>query len=157
MLIVSTLDKVKEYIKKLPFKLEVIEFDEGSTRTSAMAAEQLGVEVGQIAKSMLFKCKEEPILVVTCGDVKVKTSKLKKVAGSKPKMATFEECEETTGFKPGGVCPFALEKDIKIYIDQSIERYDVVYAAAGTANTAVPITLEQLLEVTNGQLVSVCE
>ena len=144
---------VKEYIKTLPIRLNIMEFDEGSTKTSQMAAEQLGVEVGQIAKSILFTTENGPILVVTSGDVKVSTSKLKKVLGVKPKMASYDECELVTGFKPGGICPFALKNEVTIFIDKSLDRFDLVYAAAGTANTAVPITLEELLIVTDGSLV----
>ncbi len=149
----GALERVKEYIKSLPVELKIIEFAAGSTKTAEMAADQLGVEVGQIAKSILFMTKEEPVLVVTSGDVKVNSSKFKKKVGTKPKMASFEECETVTGFKPGGVCPFALKNKIKIFIDKSMERFDVVYAAAGTANTAVPITIDQLLSITQGELV----
>ncbi|SNS84277.1 Cys-tRNA(Pro) deacylase [Anaerovirgula multivorans] len=152
----SALQKVKEYIETLPVTLKVIEFDEGSTKTSQMAADQLGVTVGQIAKTILFMGKEEPVLVVTSGDVKVSSSELKKIIGAKPKLAKPEECIEITGFPPGGVCPFALKTKIKIFIDKSMERFDVVYAAAGTANTAVPITVQELLIVTDGELVDIC-
>ncbi|SES86908.1 Cys-tRNA(Pro) deacylase [Natronincola peptidivorans] len=153
----SVLEKVKEYIETLPIPLEVIEFQEGTTKTAAMAAEQLGVAVGQIAKTILFMAKEEPVLVVTSGDVKVNSSQLKKIIGTKPKLAKPEECLEITGFPPGGVCPFALRHKIRILIDKSMERFDVVYAAAGTANTAVPITVEELLVVTAGELVDICK
>lgn len=140
-------------MKTLPIKLEVIEFEEGSTKTAQMAADQLGVEVGQIAKSILFVTEKGPVLVVTSGDVKVNSSKFKKIVGEKPKIAAYEQCEEITGFKPGGVCPFALKNPIRIFIDKSMERFDVVYAAAGTANTAVPITVEELMMITKGELV----
>jgi Cys-tRNA(Pro) deacylase len=149
----KTLARVKEYMKTLPIKLEVIEFEEGSTKTAQMAADQLGVEVGQIAKSILFVTEKGPVLVVTSGDVKVNSSKFKKIVGEKPKIAAYEQCEEITGFKPGGVCPFALKNPIRIFIDKSMERFDVVYAAAGTANTAVPITVEELMMITKGELV----
>ncbi|WZL71898.1 YbaK/EbsC family protein [Clostridiaceae bacterium 35-E11] len=149
----STLTKVKEYMQTLPIELEIIEFEEGSTKTAQMAADQLGVEVGQIAKSILFVTEKGPVLVVTSGDVKVNSSKFKKTVGEKPKIANYEQCEEITGFQPGGVCPFALKNPIKIFIDKSMERFDVVYAAAGTANTAVPVTVEELLMVTKGELV----
>lgn len=154
---ITTLEKVKEYIEILPISLKVIEFDEGSTKTSQMAADQLGVTVGQIAKTILFMGKGEAVLVVTSGDVKVSSGELKKIIGAKPKLATPEECIEITGFPPGGVCPFALKSSIRILIDKSMERFDVVYAAAGTANTAVPITVEELLMVTEGELVEVCK
>ncbi|SDL03768.1 YbaK/EbsC family protein [Natronincola ferrireducens] len=153
----GVLQRVKDYIETLPIELEVIEFQEGTTKTAAMAAEQLGVTVGQIAKSILFLAQGEPALVVTSGDIKVNASALKKVLGAKPKLAKQEECIAITGFPPGGVCPFALKTSIRILIDKSMERFEVVYAAAGTANTAVPITVEELLMVTQGELVDVCK
>lgn len=152
----EVLERVKEYIGTLPIKLEVIEFEEGTTKTAQMAADQLGVAVGQIAKSILFLAKDKAALVVTSGDVKVNTSALKKIMGAKPKLAKPEECIKITGFPPGGVCPFALDNSVKVLIDKSMERFDVVYAAAGTANTAVPITVKELLMVTNGELVDLC-
>ncbi|AOY78370.1 YbaK/EbsC family protein [Clostridium formicaceticum] len=152
----EVLQRVKDYIEALPIELKVIEFEEGSTKTAQMAADQLGVTVGKIAKSILFLAQGQPTLVVTSGDVKVHTNALKKILGAKPKMAKAEECIELTGFPPGGVCPFALKAPIKILIDKSMERFDVVYAAAGTANTAVPITVEELLIITQGELVDIC-
>ncbi len=153
----SALDRVKEYMKTLPIDLEVIEFKKGTTKTAQMAADQLGVSVGQIAKSILFMAKGEAALVVTSGDRRIKTGDLKRIMGAKPKLASPEECMKITGFPPGGVCPFALENPIKILVDKSMERFDVVYAAAGTANTAVPISVEDLLMITNGDLVDVCK
>lgn len=152
----GALARVKDYISKLPIELDVIEFEEGTTKTAQMAADQLGVEVGQIAKSILFMAKGDPALIVTSGDVKVDTNSLKELLGAKPKMAKYEECVEITGFTPGGVCPFALKNPIRILIDKSMERFDMVYAAAGTSNTAVPINVEKLLRVTGGELVDVC-
>ncbi len=153
----STLARVKDYLETLPIELEVIEFEDGTTKTAQMAADQLGVTVGQIAKSILFIAKEEKALVVTSGDVRVKNGPLKKILGAKPKLAKPEECMEITGFHPGGVCPFALKNPIRILIDKSMERFDLVYAAAGTANTAVPVTVEELLEITGGELVDLCQ
>ncbi len=149
--------KVKKSIAELPFSLKIYEFEEGTTKTSEMAAEQLGVTAAQIAKTMLFICGDRPILVVTCGDMKVKQGQLKREAGFKPRFATFDECKEITGYEPGGVCPFALKTEIEIFLDKSIERFTKVYAAAGTANTAVPLNMEQLLYITNGKVVDICD
>ena len=149
-------EKVQDYINSLDLDLQIIEFEEGSTKTAQMAADQLGVSVGQIAKSILFIADDDPVLIVTSGDVKVHTGSLKKLLGAKPKMARPEECLEITGFSPGGLCPFALKKTIKILIDKSMERFDVVYAAAGTPDTAVPVTIDELLSITQGELVDVC-
>jgi len=140
----ADLEEVKEHIKNLPLELEVIELDQ-DTSTVDKAAEALGVEVGQIAKSILLMAKEEPLLIVASGDAKISSSKIKKGLGKKARMAKPEEVKEITGFEVGGVCPFVLKKDIPVYIDASIERFPLVYAAAGTSNTAVPVTYEQLL------------
>ncbi|RQD67944.1 MAG: YbaK/EbsC family protein [Tindallia sp. MSAO_Bac2] len=153
---VERLENMIEYIESLPINTKVIVFEPGTTKTAQMAADQLGVSVGQIAKSILFLANGDPVLVVTTGDAKINNSKIKKILGTKPKMASAEECIEKTGFPPGGVCPFGLE-DVKVLLDVSMNRFDVVYAAAGTANTAVPVTLEQLKEVTGGEVVDVCK
>ncbi|SFI14563.1 Cys-tRNA(Pro) deacylase, prolyl-tRNA editing enzyme YbaK/EbsC [Tindallia magadiensis] len=150
------LEGMVEYIESLPIKTKVIVFEPGTTKTAQMAADQLGVSVGQIAKSILFLAEETPVLVVTSGDAKINTSKIKKQLGIKPKMASKEECIEKTGFPPGGVCPFGLT-NVQILLDSSMERFDTVYAAAGTSNTAVPITMAQLVEVTGGKVVDVCK
>ncbi len=150
------LESMIDYIESLSINTKVIVFDFGTTKTAQMAADQLGVTVGQIAKSILFLADDEPVLVVTSGDAKVNSSKIKKLLGKKPKMASAEECIDVTGFPPGGVCPFGL-KNVRVLLDTSMERFDVVYAAAGTANTAVPVTIEQLLEVTDGEVVDVCK
>jgi len=147
------IEKVKEYLSHLPFQLEVIEFA-ANTHTSELAAQAVGVEVGQIAKSLLFVGKEEEqaVLVVTSGDRKVDAKKLKKKMGYKAKFANNEQVEDITGFNPGGVCPFALKKRIPILLDSSMLRFPVVYAAAGSAHSAVPITVEQLKEITAGEI-----
>ncbi len=158
----TPLEKVKDYFQTLSFPLEIILFDQ-STSTSQLAAEALGVEVGQIAKTLVFISKkkegeeQKSAVVVTSGDVRVNTKKLKALVGYKPKFASGDEALELTGFPPGGVCPFGLPEDIPVYIDKTLERFDVVYAAAGTANSAVPITVPQLVEATQGELCCACD
>jgi len=139
-------------------KLEILQFEEGSTPTAETAAAKIGVKVGQIAKSMLFRAKDgSHCLVVCAGDKKVSSSKLKRLTGSKMSMASAWETEETTGFKPGGVCPFGLPQDIQIYLDASLEQYDTVYPAAGTDSTGVPVTFPQLEKITGGTRCSVVQ
>lgn len=152
----SPLERVKEFLAQISLPPEIIILDE-DTSTSALAAQALGVEEGQIAKTLVFTGKEgQGVLVVTSGDVRVDTQKLKKVVGFKPKFASGEEAKALTGFSPGGVCPFALLKPLPILIDVSMERFPVVYAAAGTPNSAVPVDVSGLLEMTGGQLCDVC-
>ncbi len=147
----TPLERVKQTLRQIPEQLQVIEF-EVSTHTSELAAKALGVETGQIAKSLLFTCGDIPVLVVTSGDVKVDQKKLKALVGGKVKFAPQEIVEEITGFPPGGVCPIALKNPVRIFIDQSLQRFSVVYAAAGNPASALPVTVEQLLSITGGEL-----
>lgn len=156
----TPLERVKEFFSTLPFLLEVILLDE-NTSTSPLAAQALGVEVGQIAKTLVFTQKgmseeTKPVLVVTSGDVRVDLKKLRELTGYKLKFAHGEEAEAITGYPPGGVCPFGVPSGIDVYIDVSMTRFPVVYAAGGTANSAVPVTVAQLLEVTGGKLCDIC-
>jgi len=150
---VNPVEKVRRYLAQYPYDIEIKEFDE-STRTAELAARAVGVEVGQIAKSILFIIGERPVMVVTSGDVKVSQSRLKQYLGvkGKVKLADAETAEKITGFPPGGVCPFALKQPVKILIDKSMERYPVVYIAAGSPRSAAPVTVKQLLEITGGEL-----
>jgi len=150
------IERVKDFLNKQEIKLTVIEFPEGQTQTCELAAQALGVEPAQIAKSLLFIGKKINVLVVTCGDEKVDTKKLKEYFGGKFRFARPEEVEKITGFPPGGVCPFALKEEVPIVLDKSLKRFPVVYAAAGNAGSAVPVSLEQLLEITNGKYLEVC-
>ena len=152
----TTIERVKEFIKGQAINLDVIEFPEGATKTCELAAQALGVEPAQIAKTLLFIGKKTNVLVVTCGDEKVDGKKLKARFGDKFRFAKPDEVEEITGFPPGGVCPFALKTQVPIVIDKSLERFPVVYAAAGNSGSAVPITANQLLEITKGEYLSVC-
>ncbi|MBO8138406.1 MAG: YbaK/EbsC family protein [Desulfotomaculum sp.] len=145
---------VRKYLKNYDEKLEPIEFEE-STSTVEEAARTLGVQPAQIAKSILFRAGENYALFVTAGDVRVNQKKAKALLGGKAKLASREEVENITGYKVGGVCPFALKVNVPIYLDKSMERFDVVYTAAGTANSALPISLDKLQEITGGTIVDV--
>lgn len=128
--------------------LKAIEFEEGSTPTAPLAAEKLGVTVGQIAKSLLFIGKDGSCALVVCpGDRRVSSSKLKAVLGFKTRMADAEETFRATGFRPGGVCPFAVD-GIPILLDLELARYSVVYPAAGTDSSGVPMSFQQLQLIT---------
>jgi prolyl-tRNA editing enzyme YbaK/EbsC (Cys-tRNA(Pro) deacylase) len=127
--------------------LSALEFEPGSTPTAVSAAEQIGVQVGQIAKSILLKGKDDRFfMVIMAGDRKLKNSKLKSSLGVKTRMATAEETESVTGFRPGGVCPFGVE-DVPIYVDEALAQYDTLYPAAGTDASGVPTSFDQLVAV----------
>jgi prolyl-tRNA editing enzyme YbaK/EbsC (Cys-tRNA(Pro) deacylase) len=129
--------------------LEAREFAPGSTATSVLAAQQLGVKVGQIAKSLLFIGKDGRFFLVVCpGDRRVSSSKVKAVAGVKIHMAAAEEAYAATGFGPGGVCPFGLDPGIKIFVDRSLSAFETIYPAAGTDSSGVPMTYAALVSIT---------
>ena len=131
--------------------LEALEFAPGSTPTSDLAAQQIGVAVGQIAKSILLKAKNGTFyLVVTSGDLRIDNKKFKALVGQKARMATAEETFEITGFRPGGVCPFGLSgcEGLELLVDESLDRYETVYPAAGTDASGVPMTVDQIVAVT---------
>jgi prolyl-tRNA editing enzyme YbaK/EbsC (Cys-tRNA(Pro) deacylase) len=131
--------------------LTALEFAPGSTPTSALAAAQIGCQVGQIAKSLLFRDKTGSFhLVLMAGDRKVSSGRLKRLVGSETSMATPEETLAVTGFAVGGVCPFGVT-GVPIYLDASLKAWDTIYPAAGTNASGVPMTYSQLLSVTQGR------
>jgi prolyl-tRNA editing enzyme YbaK/EbsC (Cys-tRNA(Pro) deacylase) len=133
--------------------LKAIEFEEGSTPTSVLAAQKLGVAVGNIAKSLLFLGKDGRYRLLVCpGDRKVSNPKLKAALGVKSRMATAEETLAATGFRPGGVCPFGVE-GIELLLDESLAAYGTLYPAAGTDSSGVPLDFETLKRITGGRLV----
>ncbi len=127
------------------------EFEPGSTAPSVLAAQQLGVAVGQIAKSLLFVGKDGRYFMVVCpGDRRLSNSRLKAVTGVKSRMATADEALAATGFGPGGVCPFGVDRTIALYIERSLSQYDTIFPAAGTDSSGVPMTFDQLVAITGG-------
>jgi len=149
--------RVRRYLAQHQAQVEIREFDE-STKTAEDAARTVGVEVRQIAKSLLFLIGDEPVMVVASGDLKVSQSKLKQHLGVKGKVKLPDPSTtiELTGFPPGGVCPFALPVCMRVLIDVSMKRYPVVYIAAGTTRSAAPVTVEQLLAITGGEECDLC-
>ncbi len=137
--------------------LSEIEFEPGSTPTSEMAAARLGVAVGQIAKSMLLKGKNGNFYLVVCpGDRRISSKKVKAETGTRIRMARADETESVTGYRPGGVCPFGLDK-VEILIDESLSRYPTIYPAAGTDASGVPLTFDQLRVITGGRVANLME
>jgi len=153
----NAIERVRAYLQERNPHLSIIEF-KVDTSTAPLAAQALGTEVGQIAKSILLKSKDNQfVMVVAAGDARIDNKAIKNLMSSRMRMATGEEVFEITGFNIGGVCPFALKQDIPIYLDESLKRYQVVYAAAGTGNTALPITYQELIDITNGCPCNVCQ
>lgn len=131
--------------------LKALEFAPGSTPTAETAAAQIGVEVGQIAKSILMRGKDGRYrMFVMAGDQKVSSSKVKRLTGSKHSMAGAEETLEVTGFSPGAVCPFGVE-GVEIYLDVGLKRFETIYPAAGTDASGVPVEYEKLMEISRAK------
>lgn len=139
------IDKVKEYFRQFGKEQEVQEFPVSSA-TVELAAAALGVEGARIAKSMSFYDKEEGscLLVVTAGDQKVDNSKFKHFFGMKAKMLKGEDVERLTGHAPGGVCPFCNPEGTRVYLDESMKRFETVFPACGSSNSAIELTCQEL-------------
>ena len=122
---------------------QIQEFDVSSA-TVELAAEALHCEPCRIAKTLSFMAKEQPVLIVTAGDAKIDNPKYKAQFGTKAKMLTYEEVESLTGHAVGGVCPFAVNDGLTIYLDESLKRFQTVFPACGSSNSAIELTIEEL-------------
>lgn len=143
-----SIEKVKEYFKKFNIENKIKEFDVSSA-TVELAAKALGCEEARIAKTLSFKVDEVPILIVTAGDVKIDNSKYKSIFHKKARMLSFEEVEPLIGHKVGGVCPFGIKNGVKIYLDNSLKRFQTVFPACGSANSAIELTIDELEKYTD--------
>jgi prolyl-tRNA editing enzyme YbaK/EbsC (Cys-tRNA(Pro) deacylase) len=136
-----------------------IHYFETTTATSQQAADNIGCQLGQIVKSIAFLVDESPILVLTSGDKRVddkKIAALYNVGRKKVRVATPEQMVDIYGYAPGSMPPLAHRtSDLDIYIDESLQRFDLLYAAGGAHNAIFPITVEQLVQVSSGKLADV--
>ncbi len=151
-----SIDDVKTYLNA--HGVEVWEFDV-ATPTAETAAAAVGCTPAEIAKTLLLLVGGRPAVVVTSGDTRVKGSKLKRALGwtGKVRMPGAGDVIRHTGYAPGGVCPFLLPADVPILVDRSLRRFARVYPAAGNDRSAVPLTVDRLVEITGGREVDVCE
>ncbi len=137
------IEKVKTYFKSFGIEDKIKEFDVSSA-TVELAAQALNCEPQRIAKSLSFKLPEKVILIVTAGDTKVDNSKFKSFFGTKAKMLTAEETKSLIGHAVGGVCPFAINDGVDVYLDNSIKRFPTVFPACGSSNSAIELTSDEL-------------
>ena len=139
------IDKVRAYLKVFNMDDQVLEFDTSSA-TVELAAQAAGVEPARIAKTLSFKSKsgDHAVLIVAAGDTKIDNSKFKGFFGMKAKMLAPEEVEDLVGHAIGGVCPFAVPESAEIYLDESLKRFDTVFPACGSSNSAIELTCYQL-------------
>lgn len=137
------IEEAKKYLAEKGYGDRVMELNHSSA-TVAEAAEALGCEEKQIAKTLSFLVKETPVLIVAAGDAKVDNKKYRSYFGAKAKMIPGAEVEAIIGHAPGGVCPFAIKPEVEVYLDESLKRFEIVYPAAGSANSAVRLTIPEL-------------
>ena len=138
-----SIEKAKAHLEKYGLADKIREF-EVSSATVALAAAALGTEEARIAKTLSFSLGDSAVLIVAAGDAKVNNSKFKAVFEKKAKMLPFEEVEAIIGYGVGGVCPFGVNEGVKVYLDESLRRFEIVYPAAGTASSAVELTISEL-------------
>ena len=149
-------DIAKKYLDEKGYGDRVMEF-EVSSATVELAALAVGTEPARIAKSLTFKVDGKPVMILCAGDAKVSNGKFKKFFHTKAAMLTRDEVGELIGHEVGGVCPFGVKDGVQVYLDESLKRFDIVYPACGSDNSAVRLSIPEL-EETSGFLswVDVC-
>ena len=151
------IQRVREYFKQWNIEDKILEF-ETSSATVELAAEAVGVEGKRIAKTLSFKLGEEVILIVAAGDARIDAKKYKTRFGTKAKMLALEEVEERIGHDVGGVCPFGINKGVDVYLDESLKRFETVFPACGSSNSAIELTIPDLEKYSNSKdWVDVCK
>ena len=138
-----SIDKVREYLKKWNAQDRILEFDVSSA-TVELAAQALHCEGKRIAKTLSFEQGQESILIVAAGDAKVDNARYKARFGVKAKLIPADSVEEKVGHAVGGVCPFAVKEGVKVYLDESLRRFETVFPACGSSNSAIELTMEEL-------------
>ena len=152
-----SIERVRPYLEEKGMADRIKEFDVSSA-TVELAAAALGCEGKRIAKTLSFMLDGKAILIVAAGDAKVDNPKYKAFFGTKAKMLTPDEAVELVGHAVGGVCPFAVNESVKVYLDISLKRFDIVYPAAGSSNSAVKLTPDELAALCPGaEWVDLCK
>ena len=138
------IERVKAYFAAQGMEARVLEF-ETSSATVELAAQAVGCEPSRIAKSLTFKLDDSAVMIVAAGDARVDNKKYKAVFAQKAKMLTPDEAVSLVGHAVGGVCPFAVNEGVKVYLDESLRRFETVFPACGSANSAIELTIEELV------------
>ena len=138
-----SIEKVREYFKGFGMEEKILEFPVSSA-TVELAAQALGCDPNRIAKTLSFKVGEQCILIVTAGGAKIDNAKYKAFFHAKAKMLTHDEAAELVGHAVGGVCPFAVNEGVRVYLDESLKRFETVFPACGSGNSAIELTIPEL-------------
>ncbi len=151
------IDQVRTYFRELGYEHRIIEFDVSSA-TVDLAAEALKTEGKRIAKTLAFRYFDQTLLIVTAGDAKIDNSKFKSKFNLKARMLDYQETEEKVGHAVGGVCPFAVNENCIVVLDESLKRFETVYPACGSASSAIELNLNELEKLSKStQWVDVCK
>lgn len=151
-----SIERVRPFLAAFGREQDILEFPVSSA-TVDLAAAALNTAPARIAKTMSFADGEGCLVIVTAGDTKIDNSKFKAAFGFKAKMLSADQTLAFTGHAVGGVCPFALPKTVRIFLDESLRRFETVFPAAGSSNSAIEVTPAQLEQYTGGIWVDVCK
>jgi prolyl-tRNA editing enzyme YbaK/EbsC (Cys-tRNA(Pro) deacylase) len=153
-----SIDSVKQHFKQWNRENDIMEFEESSA-TVELAAAAIGVEPARIAKTLSFRGEgEKAILIVAAGDAKIDNKKFRQTFGLKARMLSPEEVLEQTGHAIGGVCPFGLKNELEIYLDVSMKRFDTLFPACGSSNSAIELRTEEIFQYSSAKdWVDVCK
>ena len=152
-----SIQKVKAYFEKLGMLERVMELPVSSA-TVELAAQALGVDGSRIAKTLSFMVQDRPVLIVAAGDTRIDNAKYKAFFHTKAKMLSHEEAARLIGHAVGGVCPFAVNDGVAVYLDESLKRFRTVFPACGSGNSAIELTIDELEKYSGSlQWVDVCK
>ncbi len=152
-----SIEIVRNYLRSFGMEERIQEF-EVSSATVELAAQAVGCEPARIAKTLSFKVGEDPILIVTAGDAKIDNRKYKDKFGKKAVMLSPDEVVTLIGHAIGGVCPFGVPETVSVYLDESMKRFETVFPAAGSSNSAVEMNMEELKQYSRAkEWVDVCK
>lgn len=151
-----SIERVRAFMRERNMEEKILEFDVSSA-TVELAAQAVGCEPARIAKTLSFMVDGHAILIVAAGDAKVDNSRFKAQFHTKAKMLTPDEAVEMIGHAVGGVCPFAVNEGVEIYLDESLRRFETVFPAAGSSNSAIELTMEELEALSGGAWIDTCK
>ena len=151
-----SIERVRAFMRERNMEDRILEFDVSSA-TVALAAEAVGCAPERIAKTLSFLVDGGAVLVVAAGDARVDNPKFKAQFHTKDKMLTPEEVVNLVGHAVGGVCPFAVNEGVKVYLDESLRRFETVFPACGSSNSAIELTLSELEQLSGGEWIDVCK
>lgn len=152
-----SLERAKEYLERFGASGRVMEFD-SSSATVELAAQAVGCEPARIAKTLSFHLKDGCMLIVAAGDARIDNRKFKEQFHEKARMLSPQEVEEMVGHAIGGVCPFGIREGVRVFLDTSLKRFETVYPACGSSNSAIELTLPELEEFSGCEgYVDVCK